>query len=113
MKFIRQKDGSLNILVSDEDDYDVTDDNGVDVVLSQEQVRELKGVLCASHSNASERGKVLDEKLASRYKEILLRCKDTIEDTRHNCEIIPKTCDGWCSAYDLCKELRTPAPEQP
>ena len=45
MKFIRQKDGSLNILVSDEDDYDVTDDNGVDVVLSQEQVQELKGVL--------------------------------------------------------------------
>ena len=45
MKFIRQNDGSLNILVSDEDDYDVTDDNGVDVVLSQEQVQELKGVL--------------------------------------------------------------------
>ena len=53
--------------------------------------------------------KVLDEKLASRYKAILLMCKDTIEDTRRKYEIAPKTCDG-CSDYDLCKELR-PAPE--
>ena len=55
MKFIRQNDGSLNILVSDEDDYDVTDDNGVDVILSQEQVQELKGVLCASHTITSSK----------------------------------------------------------
>ena len=48
MKFIRQKDGFLNIIVADEDDYDVTDDNGVDVVLSQEQARELKRVLGVS-----------------------------------------------------------------
>ena len=48
MKFIKQKDGPLNIFVSDEDDYDVTDDNGVDVVLSQEQARELKRVLGVS-----------------------------------------------------------------
>ena len=54
MKFIRQNDGSLNILVSDEDDYDVTDDNGVDVILSQEQVQELKGVLCASYTTPTE-----------------------------------------------------------
>ena len=60
MKFIRQNDGSLNILVSDEDDYDVTDDNGVDVILSQEQVQELKGVLCAIPIVTTERDKVLD-----------------------------------------------------
>ena len=61
MKFIRQKDGSLNIIVADEDNYDVTDDNGVDIILSREQVQELKGVLCASHSNATERDKVLED----------------------------------------------------
>ena len=45
MKFIKQKDGSLNIIVADEDNYDVTDDNGVDVILSREEVQELKVVL--------------------------------------------------------------------
>ena len=45
MKFIRQKDGSLNILVSDEDDYDVTDDNGVDIWLDKDDIARLRAEL--------------------------------------------------------------------
>ncbi len=41
MKFIHQKDGSMNIIVDDEDDYEFLDNNGVDVVLSRVQVEEL------------------------------------------------------------------------
>lgn len=44
-RFIIQKDGSMNILVSDEGDYECTDDNGVDVILSKEQVSELTAML--------------------------------------------------------------------
>jgi len=73
--------------------------------LSFSEISTLEQFGCASHSNfKSERDAVLDEKLARRYKEILMRCKDEIEDTRRKYEIAPKTCDG-CSAYDLCKEL--------
>lgn len=54
----------------------------------------------------SSRDTVLDEKLASRYKAILIYCMDTIEDIRRKYEIAPKTCIK-CSAYDLCEELRS------
>jgi len=53
----------------------------------------------------SERDRVLDEKIASRYKALLICCMDTIEDIRRKYEIAPKSCKS-CSAYDLCEELR-------
>ena len=87
---------------------------GEDFVTTRRQDESIRKVLeeWDAHSNAAGLDKMLDEKLASRYKAILLRCKDTIEDTRRKYVIAPKTCDG-CSAYDLCKELRTtPALEE-
>jgi hypothetical protein len=67
---------------------------------------------CASHSEfQNQREKVLDGKLASRYKAILVHCMDTIEDIRRKYEIAPKTCIN-CSAYDLCEELRQSKEEQ-
>jgi hypothetical protein len=52
----------------------------------------------------AERDTVLDEKLASRYKAILVHCMDTIKDIRRKYTIAPKTCRR-CSSYDLCEEL--------
>jgi hypothetical protein len=40
MKFIKQNDGSMNILVDNPDDYELTD-YGVDVILSKEQLEDL------------------------------------------------------------------------
>ena len=61
---------------------------------------------CASHSDfQSERDKVLNNKLASRYKALLVQCMDTIEDIRRKYTIATKSCKS-CSAYDLCEELR-------
>ena len=106
MKFIKQKDGSLNIIVADEDNYDVTDNNGVDVVLSQEQVQELKGVLCASHSNATERDKVLKilEKLVAAFYEYDMDviCEEVAKPPKHIRMIN--------EAEAMIAELRTPAP---
>ena len=53
----------------------------------------------------SERDTVLNNKLASRYKALLVHCMDTIEDIRRKYTIAPKSCIS-CSAYDLCEELR-------
>ena len=58
-----------------------------------------------SHPYQSERDKVLNNKLASRYKALLVQCMDTIEDIRRKYTIAPKSCKS-CSAYDLCEELR-------
>jgi len=58
-----------------------------------------------SHPHQSERDKVLNNKLASRYKALLVHCMDTIEDIRRKYTIAPKSCKS-CSAYDLCEELR-------
>ena len=117
MKFIRQNDSSLNILVSDEDDYDVTDDNGVDVVLSQEQVQELKGVLCASHNIATMRDKFPSS------GDLLLIAHDEWKRRQEKKDFddeIPWI-SGWISGYLTSKKfvderlikLRTPAPGQP
>jgi hypothetical protein len=40
MKFIKQNDGSMNILVDNPDDYEWTD-YGVDIILSKEQLENL------------------------------------------------------------------------
>ena len=53
----------------------------------------------------SERDKVLDEKLASQYKTILMQCMDGMEEIRSKYSIAQKSCKS-CSAYDLCEELR-------
>jgi len=53
----------------------------------------------------SERDTVLNNKLASRYKALLVHCMDTIEDIRRKYTIAQKSCKS-CSAYDLCEELR-------
>lgn len=36
-------DGSMKLHIEDADDYDVTDDNGVDIWLTKEQVNQLRG----------------------------------------------------------------------
>ena len=38
----RYSDGSMKLHIEDEDDYDVTDDNGVDVRLTKKQVERIK-----------------------------------------------------------------------
>ena len=38
-------DGSMKLHIEDEDDYAVTDDNGVDVLLTKKQVDRIKGIL--------------------------------------------------------------------
>ena len=53
----------------------------------------------------SERDKMLDEKLASQYKTILMQCMDGMEEIRSKYSIAPKSCKS-CSAYDLCEELQ-------
>ena len=89
--------------------YDVTDDDfdfiwkNIDSPLV---VRDRINVIkTRSHPYQSERDKVLNNKLASRYKALLVHCMDTIEDIRRKYTIAPKSCKS-CSAYDLCEELR-------
>jgi len=53
----------------------------------------------------SERDTVLDEKLASQYKTILMQRMDGMEEIRSKYSIAQKSCKS-CSAYDLCEELR-------
>ena len=42
MQIKRYSDGSMKLHIEDEDDYDVTDDNGVDVWLTRKQVKMIK-----------------------------------------------------------------------
>ena len=42
MQIKRYSDGSMKLYIDDEDKYDVTDDNGVDVWLTKEQVRRIR-----------------------------------------------------------------------
>ena len=56
-------------------------------------------------SYKSERDTVLDEKLASQYKTILMQRMDGMEEIRSKYSIAQKSCKS-CSAYDLCEELR-------
>ena len=41
MQIKRYSDGSMKLHIEDEDDYDVTDDNGVDVRLTRKQVKRI------------------------------------------------------------------------
>ena len=45
MQIKRYSDGSMKLHIEDTDEYDVTDDNGVDVWLSKADVERLKGLL--------------------------------------------------------------------
>jgi hypothetical protein len=44
MQIKRYSDGSMKIHIDDADNYSVTDDNGADVYLTQEQVEQIKRV---------------------------------------------------------------------
>ena len=41
MKVKRYKDGTMKLHIEDEDNYEVTDDNGVDIWLTKEQVSQI------------------------------------------------------------------------
>jgi hypothetical protein len=43
MQIKRYSDGSVKLHIDDEDNYNVTDDNGVDVWLTKKQVERIKG----------------------------------------------------------------------
>ena len=43
MKIKRYSDGSMKLHIEDEDNYNVTDDNGVDVWLTKKQVKQIAG----------------------------------------------------------------------
>ena len=42
MQIKRYSDGSMKLHIEDEDNYDVTDDNGVDVWLTKKQIKMIK-----------------------------------------------------------------------
>ena len=79
--------------------------NGEENKESLKRLLDLQCGVMRSHPYQSERDKVLNNKLASRYKALLVHCMDTIEDIRRKYTIAPKSCKS-CSAYDLCEELR-------
>jgi len=75
---------------------------------NKESLKRLFDMQCGvmrSHPYQSERDKVLDEKLASQYKTILMQCMDGMEEIRSKYSIAQTSCKS-CSAYDLCEELR-------
>jgi hypothetical protein len=43
MQIKRYSDGSMRLHIDDEDNYTVTDDNGVDIWLTKKQVERIKG----------------------------------------------------------------------
>jgi hypothetical protein len=43
MQIKRYSDGSVKLHIDDEDNYNVTDDNGVDIWLTKKQVERIKG----------------------------------------------------------------------
>jgi hypothetical protein len=43
MKIKQYSDGSMMLHIDDDDDYIVTDNNGVDIWLTKEQVKEVRG----------------------------------------------------------------------
>jgi len=53
MRITRYSDGTMRLHIEDEDDYNVTDDNGVDIWLSKKQIEQISGVTFAMIPEAS------------------------------------------------------------
>jgi hypothetical protein len=66
----RYKDGSVKIHIEDSDSYDCTDDNGVDVWLTKEQVNEISSEIYKNlRSDIAKEMDAIKERIEIKVKE--------------------------------------------